>query len=73
MTRAEMLLYLKKERSRNGVRVVDAFYNVHERYKTKPFDSVMSFFSCARADRRTDSKFIERVYFEYLSLKVTSE
>lgn len=73
MTRAEMLIYLKKERSTNGVRVVDSFHNVRRRYKRCPFGLSDSFLSHARPDRRTDGKFIERVYFEYLSLKVISE
>lgn len=73
MTRAEMLIYLKKERSINGVRVVDSFHNVRRRYKRCPFDISDRFLTFACPERQRHGKFIERVYFEYLSLKVISE
>lgn len=73
MTRAEMLLYLKKERSTHGVRFMDAFYNVRERYKRSPFEVSDQFLKFAHPEQHSHGKFIERVYFEYLSLKVISE
>lgn len=74
MTRAEMLVYLKKERSSHGKRVVDAVHNTKTKfYKASPFDSAHSFLMGARPDRRTDGKFIERVFNEYLNLKLIGE
>lgn len=73
MTRAEMLLYLKKERSTHGVRVVDAFHNVRRRYTRCPFEVSDQFLKLAHPEQHSHGKFIERVYFEYLSLKVISE
>lgn len=72
MTRAEMLIYLKKERSTNGVRVVDSFHNVRHRYKRCPFSISDDFLSFARPEQHNHGRLIERVYFEYLSLKVIS-
>jgi hypothetical protein len=72
MTRAEMLLYLKKERSSHGKRVVDAFHNARTKfYKACPFSDSAGFIFCATVDRH--GLLIERVFNEYLNLKLIGE
>ncbi len=65
----DQLLYLKKERMSHGKRVVDAFHNVKKQfYKACAFDNAHMFLIDAHPTRHR--LLIERVYFEYLNLKL---
>lgn len=72
MTAAAQLLYLKKERSSHGKRLVDAFHNVKAKfYKACPFMDSLTFVECAHPAKHR--LLIERVYREYLNLKLIGE
>lgn len=65
----DQLLYLKKERSSHGKRVVDAFHNVKTAfYKACPFAYSFTFLDDAHPTKHR--LLIERVYREYLNLKL---